>query len=1273
MSDTTYAYPFDPTGTAQTNKITSESQAISAPDWSEFYFIIPQASPFFRESLVIYHHPSGRRLHEGVDYLPTHRFHDASLATGKPVYGSITFYDKTLSGVVEMSYQTVGGAWTLDSATIMDILSNKIQNPRITTWEQVVELPERFPVIDHEWDLDDMVGMSEVVNAIGGIEQALRDSDDSNFASHLSDFDNPHKTTKDQVGLGNVQNYAIASVPQATDGTSNAVYMTPLRTAQAITAQAVNPLNSHMSDQSNPHNVTKAQLGLGLVPNYGVATEQDAIEGTSPQALMTPQRTTQAIQALALAQFNLHTSDQDNPHNVTKGQVGLGNVQNYPTASVEEARGGMANDRYMTPLLVREAILSTVAADITGHVNNLNNPHQVSKAQVGLGNVQNYPVATEAIALEGESDVHYMTALRVRNVLNSALDDTILPHLNDTDNPHMVTKAQVGLGNVDNFPTASVDDMLQGNSSVMFATPAGVRALINTIDAGGISDHITNTDNPHQVNKNQVGLGNVQNYPLADQVAAEDGTSNAAYMTPLRVRQALEAHPSFLSLEEHLNDDANPHNVTKDQVGLGNVENYAPLLPEDLDEVTELGQVPLDRTLTPQTFQVMSNLATSGLRQDVEDHSNRLDNPHQVTASQTGAYTAEETDDLLETALQGKLDADAVAADSHRLEGFSFADLRDQLENVYRYAAVRPYTVVTPADPEDPEAEDEEVLVNNGPTWTRLAYFDLTFQSVGPNDTVVFEPVDPILFKLAGGEGSQGGEADVYEVSIVPHAPTRSRYRQMTMNGTPVVLLQRTLSSPIDFGEDEPNNPDPTHPSNYTYWYELWSQDPIQRNMIEINTTRFPITSTFFTPSAVAQDTMPTGLSAIQLVIDSASSSGEDQDAGTVDFDIANVADDPNTPLGIFTFDTVPFSEQITQFTPLVLGTDGQIHDNESFSPTVARNWAGTRSSNRVGFQPDPLDSGDINHDYQYLTISDSQMTHYAVELLFRNDYGVPAGRLSKGVAMGVCIAHVMRDGKSHGLYVYRTDGGIDGAGLLVAGYNLFQPDQEILESTNELLRWGDGIVDPERDPATYHLPVAENGNIVGTSNTGQEMKFRISKIDGQITIEVTEFGVSNYASGPSFTIDLSDHPKLMDLFGQDTHWGLSVRGVWETDVGSTNRPGMSRPYYASGTPSQTTTSSMLSDYLNTDPESNHFVRRYESSGIPTMPHITYSAAIMQPANATVDGQVIRNPNSKRVNWKNRLIYSPVSGKLYLGRADGGLRHLLIDADSLNGETVLTP
>lgn len=58
-----------------------------------------------------------------------------------------------------------------------------------------------------------------------------------------------------------------------------------------------------------------------------------------------------------------HLEDFNNPHQVTKAQVGLGNVQNYPIATQAEAISGTRNDRYMTPDRTNEFYLSKAASE----------------------------------------------------------------------------------------------------------------------------------------------------------------------------------------------------------------------------------------------------------------------------------------------------------------------------------------------------------------------------------------------------------------------------------------------------------------------------------------------------------------------------------------------------------------------------------------------------------------------------------------------------------------------------------------------------------------------------------------------------------------------------------------------------------------------------------------------------------------------------------------------------------------------------------------------
>ena len=55
------------------------------------------------------------------------------------------------------------------------------------------------------------------------------------------------------------------------------------------------------------------------------------------------------------------------------------------------------------------------------HLNNFENPHRVHKTHVSLGQVANYPVASNTEAIEGSSDERYMTPLKTKLLINDMI------------------------------------------------------------------------------------------------------------------------------------------------------------------------------------------------------------------------------------------------------------------------------------------------------------------------------------------------------------------------------------------------------------------------------------------------------------------------------------------------------------------------------------------------------------------------------------------------------------------------------------------------------------------------------------------------------------------------------------------------------------------------------------------------------------------------------------------------------------------------------------
>lgn len=175
-----YAYPFDPTGQAVTNLVTNEVQTVTAVNSNEYHIVVPHFAPFFKPvggsgiQFVVRNGATMTPLTEGVHFLFTHKYKEATINTAIPIYGSITLLDKTYAGSLVFEYQTVGGQWTLTTTQINEILSDKLLNPRITTWEQLGNTPEHFPVTDHmHIDPEELIGMPELVEAVENIGLAI--------------------------------------------------------------------------------------------------------------------------------------------------------------------------------------------------------------------------------------------------------------------------------------------------------------------------------------------------------------------------------------------------------------------------------------------------------------------------------------------------------------------------------------------------------------------------------------------------------------------------------------------------------------------------------------------------------------------------------------------------------------------------------------------------------------------------------------------------------------------------------------------------------------------------------------------------------------------------------------------------------------------------------------------------------------------------------------------------------------------------------------------
>lgn len=444
-------YPLDLTGEASSNLITGEVHDLSGLPANQNRAFVLNYGPFFTTGLIVKNAADGTVLTPSTldnpngQYVATQLFVDMTLRTGKDICSVIVITDTTLPAGLQVSVtaQMLGGEYSASVDAIQQLIDGLSLGNQPVTWAGILGKPVLFPPAPHLHDLGDIYGFEYLVAALERIVQAIYIGDTAqlnaiyqyidhevaglqtnistvsqNLTAHIADHTNPHQVTAAQVGLGNVQNYPIATTAQAQAGASTTSYMTPALVAAAVTTQVGTTLTAHINNHSNPHVVTQAQVGLGNVQNYAMATTAQAQAGTVSTAYMSPATVAAAITTQALTPLNAHINNQSNPHVVTAAQVGLGNVQNYGLASTADAQAGTSNAAYMTPALVAAAVQYQVGNTLTAHINNHSNPHVVTAAQVGLGNVNNTSDVNKPVSTAQQ------TALNAKASLNSEVSFT---------------------------------------------------------------------------------------------------------------------------------------------------------------------------------------------------------------------------------------------------------------------------------------------------------------------------------------------------------------------------------------------------------------------------------------------------------------------------------------------------------------------------------------------------------------------------------------------------------------------------------------------------------------------------------------------------------------------------------------------------------------------------------------------------------------------------------------------------------------------------------
>ena len=251
-------YPLDELGTNPDNKV-FERRVLTAKVIDGRCFMIPKVTPFFADGLSIT--TGTTTLIRDVDYQLILHSPEMVERLDKDVYAGILFHKLTLNQIVDLNYQTPGGDFNLPLGHTAENLARLMRNPIYTTFSQITGTPAGLPTFSHIEDWSAVQDFGDLVNKMNLIYLALlakgtggSGGDGSIFLQALQDHINTtgQAHTKEQVGLGNLQNYPVA---QYTDfnGPTYPInrYVTPRTVMYAINlfiGDAIDKVKTQISD-----------------------------------------------------------------------------------------------------------------------------------------------------------------------------------------------------------------------------------------------------------------------------------------------------------------------------------------------------------------------------------------------------------------------------------------------------------------------------------------------------------------------------------------------------------------------------------------------------------------------------------------------------------------------------------------------------------------------------------------------------------------------------------------------------------------------------------------------------------------------------------------------------------------------------------------------------------------------------------------------------------------------------------------------------------------
>lgn len=239
MTPVIVKYALDLTGKSTDNLVLNEPHDLSQNAGNDLRAFVLNNGSFYTRDLVV-RNADGDRLEKNTDYIATYLYEAASKRTGLEVCGALVIKNPNVSSTVYVDYQCVGGDYAQNTDALNQVLAALDEDDQPVEWGNITGKPKDYRPGEHFHALWELYGFEYMVDELERITQAIM--------------------VGDQAAMDSIRDYA------------KSLYDDNLDRINDLEGR----LDAHISDDRNPHSVTKAQVGLGDVENHPMATDNEA-------------------------------------------------------------------------------------------------------------------------------------------------------------------------------------------------------------------------------------------------------------------------------------------------------------------------------------------------------------------------------------------------------------------------------------------------------------------------------------------------------------------------------------------------------------------------------------------------------------------------------------------------------------------------------------------------------------------------------------------------------------------------------------------------------------------------------------------------------------------------------------------------------------------------------------------------------------------------------------------------------------------------------------